>query len=317
MTGPKVDTAGGTPHIAGMNAFTEADRPYAVAEQVGPLVRRVLARNPSPFTFTGTQTYLVGDAGDVAVIDPGPDEAEHLDALMAAIGGDRVVAICCTHTHRDHSPAAAPLSALTGAPIVGCAPLALSDDGPRADASFDEGYAPDRVLGDNEAVSGTGWTLRALATPGHTSNHLCFALEETGALFTGDHVMGWSTSVVSPPDGDMTAYMASLARLYEREQDIVYYPAHGPEVTRPRQLVRGMIGHRRQRENQILRQIDSGVTRIAEMVPRMYKGVDERLWPAAGRSVLAHLIDLEKRGVTAIDQDRWTLVNPRTASVDK
>jgi glyoxylase-like metal-dependent hydrolase (beta-lactamase superfamily II) len=291
-----------------MNAAAEIDRPYTVAETIGPLVRRVLARNPSPFTFTGTQTYLVGTDGEVAVIDPGPDEAEHLGALMAAIGGDKVVAICCTHTHRDHSPAAAPLAALTGAPIVGCAPLVLSDDGPRADASFDANYAPDRVLADGEALTGNGWTLRALTTPGHTSNHLCFALEETGALFTGDHVMGWSTSVVSPPDGDMTAYMESLARLYEREQDVVYYPAHGPEVTKPRQLVRGMIGHRRQRERQILRQIESGVTTIAAMVPLMYKGVDERLWPAAGRSVLAHLLDLEKRGITMRNEDEWTLI---------
>ncbi|MFT4057529.1 MAG: MBL fold metallo-hydrolase [Novosphingobium sp.] len=295
-----------------MNAPAEIDRPYTVAETIGPLVRRVLARNPSPFTFTGTQTYIVGEAGEVAVIDPGPDEAEHLDALMAAIGGDKVVAICCTHTHRDHSPAAAPLAALTGAPIVGCAPLVLSDDGPRADASFDANYAPDRVLADGEALTGQtaqgGWTLRALTTPGHTSNHLCFALEETGALFTGDHVMGWSTSVVSPPDGDMTAYMESLARLYEREQDVVYYPAHGPAVEKPRQLVRGMIGHRRQRERQILRQIESGVTTIAAMVPLMYKGVDERLWPAAGRSVLAHLLDLEKRGITMRREDEWTLI---------
>jgi glyoxylase-like metal-dependent hydrolase (beta-lactamase superfamily II) len=283
------------------------ERPYTVAEPIGPQVRRVLARNPSPFTYTGTQTYLVGAAGELAVIDPGPDEPEHLAALVAAIGDDRVVAICCTHTHRDHSPAAAPLAALTGAPIVGCAPLVLADDGPRADASFDAGYAPDRVLADGEALTGTGWTLRAIATPGHTSNHLCFALEETGALFTGDHVMGWSTSVVSPPDGDMTAYMASLAKLYEREQDLVYYPAHGAEVTKPRQLVRGMIGHRRQRERQILRQIESGVTTIAAMVPLMYKGVDERLWPAAGRSVLAHLIDLEKRGITVRHEDEWTL----------
>jgi len=290
-----------------MDATTQIDRPYTVAERIGPLVRRVLARNPSPFTYTGTQTYLVGEAGELAVIDPGPDEPEHIAALVAAIGTDRVTAICCTHTHRDHSPAAAPLAALTGAPIVGCAPLVLSDDGPRADASFDPLYAPDRVLADGEAIRGEGWTLRAVATPGHTSNHLCFALEETGALFTGDHVMGWSTSVVSPPDGDMSDYMASLARLYEREQDVVYYPAHGAEVTRPRQLVRGMIGHRRQRERQILRQIEAGHTRIPDMVPLMYKGVDERLWPAAGRSVLAHLIDLEKRGLAARHGEEWTL----------
>jgi glyoxylase-like metal-dependent hydrolase (beta-lactamase superfamily II) len=296
-----------TPHIARMDATTQVDRPYTVAEHVGPLVRRVLARNPSPFTYTGTQTYIVGDGADVAVIDPGPDEPEHIAALIEAIGSARLVAITCTHTHRDHSPAAAPLQALTGAPIVGCAALVLDDDGPRADASFDTSYRPDRVLVDGEALTGEGWTLRAVATPGHTSNHLCFALEETGALFTGDHVMGWSTSVVSPPDGDMTAYMASLALLYERKQDSVYYPAHGPEVKNPHQLVRVTIGHRRQRERQILRQIESGHTRIAEMVPRMYKGVDERLWPAAGRSVLAHLIDLEKRGLTMRHEDQWAL----------
>jgi glyoxylase-like metal-dependent hydrolase (beta-lactamase superfamily II) len=281
-------------------------RPYAAAEQVDPLVRRVLARNPSPFTFTGTQSYIVGTPAEVAVIDPGPDEPEHLAALVEAIGAARVVAICCTHTHRDHSPAAAPLAALTGAPVIGCAALTLEDDGPRADAAFDTSYRPDRVLADGESLSGVGWTLTAVATPGHTSNHLCFALPESGVLFTGDHVMGWSTSVVSPPDGDMTAYMASLQRLHERE-DRVYYPAHGPAVDKPRQLVRGMMGHRRSREKQILKQIGEGRTRIAEMVPQMYKGVDQRLWPAAGRSVHAHLIDLAHRGLVAEAGEVWTL----------
>lgn len=291
-----------------MNAQTDIARPYAVAEPVGPLVRRVLARNPSPFTYTGTQTYLVGDGGDVAVIDPGPDEAEHLDALIEAVGDAKVSAILCTHTHRDHSPAAAPLAKRTGAPIIGCAALTLQDDGPRADAAFDPTYRPDRVLADGEAVSGDGWTLVAVATPGHTSNHLCFALPETGALFTGDHVMGWSTSVISPPDGDMTAYLESLGKLYDRLQDRIYFPAHGPCVEKPRQLVRGMIGHRRQREKQILRQIEAGHRLIAEMVPHMYKGVDERLWPAAGRSVLAHLVDLERRDVVSRLGEEWSLV---------
>lgn len=283
------------------------DRPYTLAEPVDPLVRRVLARNPSPFTYTGTQTYIVGAGEEVAVIDPGPDEPEHLAALIAAIGDAKVVAICCTHTHRDHSPAATALKSATGAPIIGCAPLTLDDDGPRADAAFDPTYMPDRVLTDGESISGEGWTLRAVATPGHTSNHLCFALPESGALFTGDHVMGWSTSVVSPPDGDMSAYMASLNKLYTREEDRVYYPAHGPAVENPRQLVRGMIGHRRQREKQILRQIEAGHATIAEMVPQMYKGVDQRLWPAAGRSVLAHLIDLEQRGEVVRSEELWKI----------
>ena len=284
----------------------EEHRPYGLAEQVAPGVRRVLARNPSPFSYTGTQTYIVGDGADVAVIDPGPIVEEHLDALVEIVGDAKVAAICCTHTHRDHSPAALPLAERTGAPVIGCAPLALQDDGPRMDAAFDATYAPDRVLEDGETLSGDGWTLRAVATPGHTSNHLCFALEGTGVLFTGDHVMGWSTSVVSPPDGDMTAYMASLALLQERD-DTIYLPAHGPPVEKPRLLVRGMIGHRRQRERQIKRLLEPGPARIEEMVPQMYKGVDERLWPAAGMSVLAHLIDMEKRGEVRRQGEAWAL----------
>ena len=282
--------------------------PVGAADPVEPLVRRVLAANPSAFTFTGTQTYVVGGGGaDVAVIDPGPLEDDHLDALLAAIGPARVAAIVCTHTHRDHSPAAAPLAARTGAPIIGCAALSLEDDGPRADAAFDDSYRPDRAMTDGESLSGDGWTLTAVATPGHTSNHLCFSLDESGALFTGDHVMGWSTSVVSPPDGDMTAYMASLQKLHDRD-DRIYYPAHGPAVTKPRQLVRGMIGHRRQRERQILKLLDEAPQQIVDLVPRMYKAVDQKLWPAAGRSVQAHLIDLARRGLVAHDagDDRWS-----------
>ena len=280
--------------------------PTGEVEPLEPLVRRVLAPNGSPFTFTGTQTYLVGGPDGVAVIDPGPAEADHLAALERAIGGASVVAILCTHTHRDHSPAAAPLAERTGAPVVGCAPLVLDTGGPRADAPFDSTYAPDKVLADGDRVSGPGWTLTAVATPGHTSNHLCFALDGTGALFTGDHVMGWSTTVIAPPDGDMADYMASLDKLRARG-DRVYYPAHGPAVGNPRQLVRGMIGHRRQRERQIVKLLGESPQDIAAMVPRMYKGVNEYLWPAAGLSVLAHLIDLERRGVVARSGEIWTI----------
>jgi glyoxylase-like metal-dependent hydrolase (beta-lactamase superfamily II) len=276
--------------------------PTGLAEQCEPLVRRVLATNPSAFSYTGTQSYIVGAGEAVAVIDPGPNEAAHLDALLAAIGSASVAAIICTHTHRDHSPAAAPLAAATGGPVIGCAYLAIDDDGPRADAAFDLTYRPDRVLADGESLTGPDWTLTAVATPGHTSNHLCLALQQTGALFSGDHVMGWSTTVVSPPDGDMTAYMASLQLLQSRD-DRVYYPAHGEAITKPRQLVRGMIGHRRQRENQILRLLEQGTGAIEQMVPLMYKSVDQQLWPAAGRSVLAHLIDLERRGLVSRQGD--------------
>ncbi len=282
-----------------------SNEPYAIAEQISPLVRRVLARNASPFSYTGTQTYIVGH-GEIAVIDPGPlgDDPAHVGELTRILAGERIAAIMCTHTHRDHSPAAAPLSAATGALVIGCAPLVIEDDGPRSDASFDASYAPDRVLADGEVLTGPGWTLRAVATPGHTSNHLCFALEEEKALFSGDHIMGWSTTVVSPPDGDMAAYMTSLALLIDRD-DRVYYPAHGPPVDAPQRLARGMMGHRKQRENQILRLIDQGTGVITDMVPQMYKGVDRQLWPAAGRSVLAHLIDLEARSVVARHESGW------------
>ena len=276
------------------------------AEQLEPLVARVLAPNPSPFTYTGTQTHIVGTT-DVAVIDPGPDDPAHIEALLRAIDGRPVTAIVITHTHRDHSPGSRPLKAATGAPIVGCAPLALDDLGPRADASFDGDYRPDRVMAEGDAVSGEGWTLIAVATPGHTSNHLAFALPETKALFTGDHVMGWSTSIVSPPDGDMAAYMASLDKLMHRD-DRLYYPAHGDPVENPRRLVRGMMGHRKQREGQILRLLREGASPIPAMVERMYVGLDSRLFPAAGRSVLAHLIDLRDRGLVAEQGDIWAAI---------
>ncbi|WP_372731216.1 MBL fold metallo-hydrolase [Novosphingobium sp.] len=294
------------------------DWPTGLSEQLEPLVRRVLAPNPSPYTFTGTQTYIVGAGAEVAVIDPGPDDtgaaghadtngAGHVEAILKAVGDARIVAIVCTHTHRDHSPASRPLQAATGAPIIGCAPLALVDDGPRADAAFDADYLPDRVLTDGERLAGDGWTLEAVATPGHTSNHLCYSVVESGALFTGDHVMGWSTSVVSPPDGDMAAYMASLQKLYDRE-DRVLYPAHGPQIDNPRQLVRGMLGHRRQRERQILRLLEeAGPHVIPAFVAAMYKGLDERLHGAAGRSVLAHLIDLERQGRVAVRGEQWMI----------
>ena len=278
--------------------------PTGQAEQIEPLVRRVLAPNPSPFTYTGTQTYIVGLGDGCAVIDPGPDEPAHLAALEAAIGEEHVVAIMCTHTHRDHSPASRSLARRTGAPIVGCAALAFDTEGPRADEGFDPDYAPDRVLADGEAMTGPGWTLTAVATPGHVSNHLCFALEESGALFSGDHVMGWSTSVVVPPDGDMGDYMKSLQLLHERD-DRVLYPAHGPAVTKPRQLVRSMIGHRRQRENQILRLLGEERQQVADLVPQMYKGLDPKLAKAAALSVTAHLIDLERRGLVARSEDKW------------
>jgi glyoxylase-like metal-dependent hydrolase (beta-lactamase superfamily II) len=282
------------------------DAPYAKLEQLEPGIARVLAHNPSAFTYYGTQTYLAGK-DEVAVIDPGPDLPEHLDALEEAIGGRKVVAVMCTHTHRDHSPGAGPLAERTGAPIIGCASLALKTVGPRADASFDGDYAPDRVLEDGEALQLDGRSITAVATPGHTSNHLCYAYE--GALFTGDHVMGWSTTVVVPPDGDMAAYMQSLDKLRQRS-DRIYYPAHGPAIENPQQYVRHLVGHRMQREKQILTLISERARPIPDIVANAYPGLDPRLTAAAGGSVYAHLLDLERRGLVEQRQDAWTAVTP-------
>ena len=281
------------------------DAPYSILESLESGVGRLLARNPSPYTYTGTQTYFAGAGDAIVVIDPGPDLPDHVAAIIAAADGRRIAAIACTHTHRDHSPAAAPLAAATGAPIIGCAPLSLESVGPRADASFDGGYRPDRVLAEGETIEfGDGETLTAVATPGHTSNHLCFAYR--GALFTGDHVMGWSTTVVVPPDGDMGDFMASLDKLRQRA-DRVFYPAHGAPVTNPQQFLRGLIGHRMQREKQIVRLVGQGKSAIPDIVASAYPGLDPRLIPAAGGSVLAHLMDLERRGLVIADGETWTI----------
>ena len=276
-----------------------------IPQPVSPIVRRVLAANGGPFTGWGTGSFIVG-RGTVAVIDPGPDDDAHLAALIAATAGETVSHVVVTHTHRDHSPLARRLADRTGAMIAGCAPLAVIDDGPRADSAFDDSYAPDRVLVEGDTVTGPGWTLATIATPGHTSNHLAFALPEERALFPGDHVMGWATTVVSPPDGDMTAYLASLETLLARD-DTVYHPTHGPSIADPQRLVRRLLVHRRQREAAIIRLLGRGPAPPDALVPRMYAGVDRRLYPAAARSVLAHLIDLERRALVTRDGPAWRL----------
>ena len=280
-----------------------AEHPTGIPIQLEPLVTRVLAPNPSPYTAGGTQTHVVG-THDLAIIDPGPDDPAHIAALRDVVAGRPVTAILVTHHHRDHSPGSRPLAAATGAPIVGAAPVFVSGDSPRLDAAFDAAYAPDRVLAEGDMVAGQGWTLAAVATPGHTSNHLAFALAETKALFSGDHVMGWATSVISPPDGDMGAYMASLDKLLARD-DRVYYPGHGEAVDNPRRLVRGMLGHRKQREGQILRLLREAPLPLGSMTARMYVGLDPRLIPAAERSVLAHLYDLRGRGLVNEEDEAW------------
>jgi glyoxylase-like metal-dependent hydrolase (beta-lactamase superfamily II) len=272
--------------------------------RVSPLVRRLIANNGGPFTFTGTCTYLVGDR-DISVIDPGPADPLHRDAILHAVGAARIGRILVTHSHKDHAPGAALLKAATGAPILGCRPFASpADPDPGArrmvDASHDRAYAPDRALEDGDGVDGPDYRLTAIATPGHAANHLAFALEPEGTLFSGDHVMAWSTTVVAPPDGSMRAYMASLDILQNRS-DAIYWPGHGGPVTQPQRFVRALAGHRRQREQMILARVRAGDDTVDGIVRAVYEALAPSLRPAAGLSVLAHLIDLAERGLVAAE----------------
>ncbi|HVZ98806.1 MAG TPA: MBL fold metallo-hydrolase [Caulobacterales bacterium] len=273
----------------------EMDFAYGEVQRVSPLIRRVVANNPGPFTFRGTGVYIVG-AGVVAIIDPGPDLPDHIETLRRAIADERVAAILVTHRHLDHSPAARPLAQATGAAIhaSGIAPRVSLDDFV-AEAGDDLGFAPDVAIGDGATISGPGWTLEAIATPGHTSDHLCFALREENALFSGDHIMGWSTTVISPPDGDMDDYLTSLDKVRERAFATLW-PTHGPPVRNVASFIDAYKAHRLDREAQILAQLAMGKARIMEMVPAIYADVDQRLHPAAAHSVLAHLIRLAKLG---------------------
>lgn len=266
---------------------------YGRLESVTPLVRRVVARNPGPFTFKGTGTYIVG-RGKLAIIDPGPDDQDHLHALLAGLSGERVTHILVTHTHIDHSPLSRALAKKTGARIYayGPHPSYSTDTG---EAGGDRNFHPDDILRDGDKIAGENWSIEVLHTPGHASNHLCFALKEESVLFTGDHVMGWSTSVVSPPDGDMAAYIGSLRLLLTRS-DRTYFPTHGPKIDEPQAYVRALIEHRIEREAEVLAALDSGPSTIENIVARVYVGLPENLVKAAGRSVHSHLIDLERRG---------------------
>jgi glyoxylase-like metal-dependent hydrolase (beta-lactamase superfamily II) len=269
---------------------------YGRLETVSPLIRRIVARNPGPFTLHGTGTYVVGH-GRVAVIDPGPALPEHIEALLHALRGETIEHILVTHTHLDHSPASAAIKQATAAPTHGYGPHAAGM-GPAVEEGGDRAFAPDRVLRDGDTVSGPGWHLAAVHTPGHTSNHICFALAEERVLFSGDHVMGWSTSVIAPPDGNMRDYLRSLAKLLERE-DAVYWPTHGPAIADPKPFVRAFIEHRREREAAILDRLAKGDTEIPTMVRAIYIGLPQVLHGAAGRSVLAHLIELVADGRVA------------------
>jgi glyoxylase-like metal-dependent hydrolase (beta-lactamase superfamily II) len=269
---------------------------YDKLQPAAPNVRRLVAQNPSPFTHVGSGTFIVG-TGRVAVIDPGPELPEHVDALLSELGSEEVAHILVTHTHLDHSGAAQLLAAKTGAPTFGFGPHAAGKHQPedKVEAGADWRFKPDHLLAEGDSVEGGDYVLTALHTPGHCSNHLCFALADGKTLFTGDHVMGWATSVIIPPDGDMEAYMKNLRRLLARD-DARYLPTHGPAIEDPKPLVAAYVKHREEREQQIAACLAQGIRKIPEMVASMYKDVPAYLHPAAARSVFAHLLHMVESG---------------------
>lgn len=275
-----------------------------VAKEIAPQVRALCAGNASPFTFKGTVSYIVG-RGNVAIIDPGPDDERHIEALLGAVRGETVTHILLTHTHRDHSPAAAAVKAATGAPTFGegphraSRPLHIGEINP-LDAAGDMDFRPDHPLRDGDTVAGSGWTLEAITTPGHCANHMVYALKETNSLFSGDHVMGWSTSIVAPPDGAMSDYMASLYKLAARSETL-YFPGHGNVIRNAPNFVQSYIRHRLGREESILHRLGKGAADIPTLVRAIYIGLDPRLVGAAGLSVLAHLEDMVARGTVVTD----------------
>jgi glyoxylase-like metal-dependent hydrolase (beta-lactamase superfamily II) len=290
--------------LAGIPFVKDVSFEYGRADRLSPLIRRVICNNPGPFTFTGSGTYLVGhDDGPVAVIDPGPEDDAHLASLVAAIGPAHVSCVLITHTHKDHCGGARAFAERLDAPILGAGPHPVADkaqDAPALEEGADYRFRPDAVLTDGEQVSAGGWTIEAVATPGHLSNHLCFALAEEKALFTGDHIMGWSTTVVAPPDGDMGDYLASLEKLLARD-DARYFPTHGAPIDKPRPFVRAVRTHRLMRDAQILEQLRQGRTGVREIVAAVYADIDKRLHGAAALNVQAHLIRLVRTGAVACD----------------
>lgn len=279
----------------------EYDFEYARLEDLSPLIRRVTARNPSGFTFHGTNTYVIG-RGNVAVLDPGPLLDEHVESLKALLEGETVTHLLITHTHMDHSPAAAPLKQAWGAKTYAYGPhgAGKAEEGVQIEEGGDMDFEPDVRVVDGQIIEGDNWTVECVYTPGHTSNHICFALQEEKALFTGDHVMGWSTSIIGPPDGDMTRYMESLEKLQERP-DEVYWPAHGTCIRDVKTHVQAFIDHRLERERQILACLQDGYEKIPDMVPVMYTDTDPRMYGAAARSVLAAMIRMIDTGQVNCD----------------
>ena len=281
----------------------ELEFTYGEVAQIAPGIRRVIAENPSPFTLYGTGTYILG-TGNVAVIDPGPADPAHIQALVDGLQGETISHILVTHTHMDHSPGCALLKQHTDAPTYAFGPHGAGklEEGVPVEEGGDMEFRPDHEVRHGDVIEGGDWSAECVYTPGHTSNHMCYQLREQRALFTGDHVMGWSTSIISPPDGDMLAYMSSLDVLLSRDDD-VYWPTHGPCIEQTKVHVQAFIEHRKEREQQILQCVRAGVHRIKEMVPRMYVGTPEFMYPAAARSVLAAVQGMVARGELATDTD--------------
>ena len=274
----------------------DLDFEYGVSAAVSPNIRRVVANNPSPFTLYGTGTYILGH-GNVAVVDPGPADPAHIEAVLAATRGETITHLLVTHTHADHSPGCALLRESCDAPAYGYGPHGAGklEEGVVVEEGGDMDFDPDVQVRHGQVIEGDGWSVECVYTPGHTSNHVCYQLREERALFSGDHVMGWSTSIVSPPDGDMENYMASLDLLLRRD-DALYWPTHGPAITAPKPHVEAFIAHRIEREEQIKACLADGVPRIREMVPTMYADLPEFMYPAAARSVFAAMVYLVQRG---------------------
>jgi glyoxylase-like metal-dependent hydrolase (beta-lactamase superfamily II) len=278
---------------------------YGVAQRLSPRIERLVAHNPSPFTFRGTGVYLVGDDKSVVAIDPGPNDPEHIKSLLAAIGPRKVDHILITHTHRDHSPAAAALKAATGAKTYGYGPHARHDGD--VEEGGDHDFVPDVTVRDGDMIANGACHFRCVFTPGHTSNHMCFALEEEQALFTGDHVMGWSTTLVAPPDGDMGDYMKSLEKLIARK-DSILYPTHGSPIVKPARFLRAYLSHRKMRESQIARAIKRGRNTVPLLVETLYAGLSPALVRAARLTVEAHLLHMaEDKRVDALPDGRYEL----------
>jgi glyoxylase-like metal-dependent hydrolase (beta-lactamase superfamily II) len=283
-----------------MNSLANFSFEYGSSDQITPLVKRVIAKNPGPFTYTGTGTFIVGTK-ELAIIDPGPIDDDHLKAIIKTTGKNKISHIIVTHTHNDHSPLSKPLQEITGAPIYSYFNEAMDT---KTNNQFEEGYdisfKPDVIVKDGDLINGFDWTLEAIHTPGHTSNHMCYSLLEEKILFSGDHVMGWSTTVIVPPDGDMDEYLKSLEKLLDRN-DNIYLPTHGKQIDNPHDLVNKYIEHRINREEQIIKAIKSGNFKINEMVKIIYSDVDPGLHPAASMSTLAHLNRMIKNKIIKVN----------------